>query len=162
MHTPDSKTVSVFYPAWWLIYILVTGYVVNRSEHECTGRYAGQTFTSAAALLWMYEDYKGNSMKANPSGSRTALRSYNEHVVEVSILKSQLQQRGFSVFPALSACAIHPLPRMTDAGDSLQFRFHLEDWNNVVNDFLDDRSIPFVNFRVLTKETNRAKGIQFQ
>jgi hypothetical protein len=101
-------------------------------------------------------------MKANPSGTKPTLRSYNEHVVEVTILKEELQRRGFSTFPALSACAIHPLPRMTDAGNTLAFRFHLEDWNNVVNDFLDDRMIPFENFRVLTKETNRAKGIQFQ
>jgi hypothetical protein len=99
-------------------------------------------------------------MKSHPSGSRAVLRSYNEHVVEVTILKNQLERR-FSIFPALSACAIQPLPRMADAGDALLFRFHLEDWNNVVGDFLEERSIPFDNFRVLTEETHRAKGIQF-
>jgi hypothetical protein len=43
----------------------------------------------------------------------------------------------------------------------LQFRFHLEDWNNVVNDFLDERMISFSNFHVLTEERDRSKGIQF-
>jgi len=100
-------------------------------------------------------------MKANPSGSRVTVRSNNEHVVEVTILKSQLEKR-FSLFPALSACAIQPLPRINDAGETLLFRFHLEDWNNVVGDFLEERMIPFDNFRVLTEETNRAKGIQIQ
>jgi hypothetical protein len=99
-------------------------------------------------------------MKAHPSGSRVTLRSNNEHVVEVTILKSHMEKR-FSIFPALTACAIQPLPRITDTGETVLFRFHLEDWNNVVNDFLDERMIPYDNFRVLTAETNRAKGIQF-
>lgn len=99
-------------------------------------------------------------MKARPSDSKASLRPYREHVVEVTIEKSQLEKR-FSIFPALCACAIQPLPRITDPGSTVLFHFHLEDWNNVVNDFLDDRSIPFANFRVLTEERDRAKGIHF-
>jgi len=101
-------------------------------------------------------------MKARPSDSRSALRPYREHVVEVMIRKDQLERKGFSIFPVLCATAIQPLPRMTDAGDSLMFRFHLEDWNHVVEEFLEDRSIPFDNFHVLTEEKDRAKGIRFQ
>lgn len=100
-------------------------------------------------------------MKARPSDSRAALRRSREHVVEVTIPKAQIEKRGLSVFPALCACAIQPLPRITDVGDSLLFHFHLEDWNNVVNDFLDERGITFGDFRVLTEERDRAKGIQF-
>jgi hypothetical protein len=99
-------------------------------------------------------------MKARPSDSQTAQRHYREHVVEVTIRKDQTERKGFSLFPALCATAIQPLPVMTDAGDSLLFRFHLEDWNNVVHDFLDDREISFENFRVLTEERDRAKGIR--
>lgn len=99
-------------------------------------------------------------MKARPSDSRASLRPYREHVVEITIQKEQLERR-FSIFPALCACAIQPLPRINDAGEKLSFRFHLEDWNNVVNDFLDERSISFENFRVLTEERDRAKGIHF-
>jgi hypothetical protein len=99
-------------------------------------------------------------MKAHPSDSRTALRHHREHVVEVTIQKDQTEKNGFSLFPVLCAAAIQPQPRMTDAGTSLLFRFHLEDWNNVVNDFLDDRGISFENFRVLTEEKDRAKGIR--
>ncbi|MBL0745662.1 hypothetical protein [Chryseolinea lacunae] len=100
-------------------------------------------------------------MKARPSDSKATLHAHHEHVVEITIRKDQLEKKGFSTFPALSACALQPLPRMADKGDTLLFRFHLEDWNNVVNDFLDDRTISFDNFRVLQHETNRAKGIQF-
>jgi hypothetical protein len=99
-------------------------------------------------------------MKAHPSDSRLAVRPYREHVVEVTIRKDQLEPKGFSIFPVLCATAIQPLPRITDAGDRLLFRFHLEDWNNVVIDFLEDREISFDNFRVLTEERDRAKGIR--
>ncbi len=99
-------------------------------------------------------------MDARPSDSRSSTRPYREHVVEVTIQKDQIEKR-FSIFPALCACAIQPLPRITDAGSTLQFRFHFEDWNNVVNDFLDERMISFNHFRVLTEERDRSKGIQF-
>jgi hypothetical protein len=99
-------------------------------------------------------------MKARPINSRTSLPPFREHVVEVTIRKDQIEKR-FSIFPALCACAIQPLPRITDAGETVSFRFHLEDWNNVVNDFLDERLIPFSDFRVLTEERDRSKGIQF-
>jgi hypothetical protein len=100
-------------------------------------------------------------MKARPSDSRAALRPYREHVVEVMIRKDQTERKGFSFFPALCATAIQPLPSMTDAGDALLFRFHLEDWNSVVEDFLAARNVAFENFRVLTEEKDRAKGLRF-
>lgn len=99
-------------------------------------------------------------MKARPFNSKTSLPPYREHVVEVMIRKDQIEKR-FSIFPALCACAIQPLPRITDVGETLPFRFHLEDWNNVVNDFLDERMIAFSDFRVLTEENDRSKGIHF-
>jgi len=101
-------------------------------------------------------------MKVHPSDSRSVLHPYREHVVEVTIVKHQLERKGFSIFPVLCAAAIQPLPRITDPEDALLFRFHLEDWNNVVNDFLEDRQISFDDFRVLTEESDRAKGIRFQ
>jgi hypothetical protein len=99
-------------------------------------------------------------MKAHPSDSRSVVRPYREHVVEVTIRKDQLERKGFSIFPFLCATAIQPLPGITDAKDMLLFRFHLEDWNAVVSDFLEDRNISFDNFRVLTEERDRAKGIR--
>jgi hypothetical protein len=101
-------------------------------------------------------------MKARPSDSRSALRPFREHVVEVTIKKDQIERKGFSSFPLLCACAVRPLPKLTDTSDSLSFRFHLEDWNNVVNDLLDKRNISFDNFYVHTEESDRAKGIQFR
>ena len=99
-------------------------------------------------------------MKVHPSDSRSVLRPYREHVVEIKIPKDQLTRSGFSLFPALCAMAIQPLPNMAAAGDAVLFRFHLEDWNNVVSDFLEDRDISFDNFHVLTEERDRAKGIR--
>lgn len=101
-------------------------------------------------------------MKARPSDSRSFLRPYREHVVQVTIRKDQIEKKGFSKYPVLCACAVQPLPRISDPGESLLFHFHLEDWNNVVNDFLDERMIAFENFRVLTEERTRAKGFQFR
>jgi hypothetical protein len=98
-------------------------------------------------------------MDAKQYDRPASVRAQLEHVVEVSILKDHFEHKRINYFPAVCACAIPPLPRLSDPGKNIIFRFYLEDWDNVVGTLLENHMIPHESFRILTRENQRPKLI---